>query len=176
MLKTLQNPKYLLILLLLFTLVSRLVRIDYPKGFVFDEVYHVFTAKEYLKNNHEAWEFWTTPPPGVAFEWTHPPVAKEIMALSMLILNSQEAWAWRLPGVLFGVLSVFAVYLIGKQLFKNESIALASGFIFSIDGLNFVQSRTGMNDIYFVTFMLFSLYFFFIFKFFIFFIFFDFYI
>lgn len=151
------SAKKLLLLLLIFTAFFRLFRIDYPNKYIFDEVYHAFTAKEYAVNSKEAWEWWTQPPPGVAYEWTHPPLAKEIMAGSMLILNSNDSWAYRLPGVLLGTLSVFVVYLIGLKLFRNQTVALISGLIFSLDGLNFVQSRTGMNDIYFVTFSLIAL-------------------
>ncbi len=156
--KLLSRPKLILALILLFAFLTRVNQIWYPNKYVFDEVYHAFTAKEYLKGSKEAWEWWTTPPPGVAYEWTHPPVAKEIMAGSMWILHSTDAWAWRIPGVLMGVLAIFWVYLITKILFKREAIALIAAFIFSIDGLNFVQSRTGMNDIYVVAFTLLSLY------------------
>lgn len=151
--------KYLLILILLIAALLRLYRIDYPNSYIFDEVYHAFTAKEFLAGHKEAWEWWTTPPAGVAYEWTHPPLAKEIMAISMFITQSQDGWAWRLPGVLLGTLSVYLVYLLGLKLL-NRKAALLAAFVFSIDGLNFVQSRTGMNDIYFVTFMLASLLFF----------------
>lgn len=148
------NSKKLLILILLFTFFSRVARIGYPNTYVFDEVYHAFTAKEYLKGSIKAWGWWNTPPPGVAYEWTHPPLAKEVMTASMFILNSTDAWAYRIPGVLFGTLSVYLLYLLGKTLFKSNSAGLISALIFSLDGLNFVQSRTGMNDIYFVTFSL----------------------
>ncbi len=151
------SPKKILILILLLTTFLRLFRLDFPNKYIFDEVYHAFTAKEYLAWHKEAWEWWTTPPPGVAYEWTHPPLAKEIMAISMFTLHSQDGWAWRLPGALLGVLSVYIVYLLGIKLLNNQLAALIAAFVFSIDGLNFVQSRTGMNDIYFVTFMLCSL-------------------
>ena len=154
------NSKYILINILVLTAILRFFNFNYPDKFVFDEVYHAFTAQEYSKGNIEAWEWWTTPPPNVAFEWTHPPLAKEIMAASMILTNSHQSWAWRLPGVLLGIFSVYLVYLIGNKLFKNEAASLISAFVFSIDGLNFVQSRIGMNDIYFVTFMLLSIYFF----------------
>lgn len=154
------SPKKILILILMLAAISRLFRLDFPNKFIFDEVYHAFTAKEYLAWHKEAWEWWTTPPPGVAYEWTHPPLAKEIMATSMFIFHSQDGWAWRLPGVLLGVLSVYVVYLLGIKLLNNQLAALIAAFVFSIDGLNFVQSRTGMNDIYFVSFMLLSLLFF----------------
>lgn len=153
----LKNPKYFLILIIIFTALTRFVRLDYPNKYVFDEVYHAFTAKEYSLGHKEAWEWWTTPPEGVAYEWTHPPLAKEIMAVSMLIFHSTEAWAWRLPGSLLGVLSIYLVYLLGMQILKSEMASLIAAFAFSLDGLNFVQSRVGMNDIYYITFILLSL-------------------
>ena len=155
--KFLKNPKNILVLILLSTTLLRLYNLGYPNKYVFDEVYHAFTAKEYLKGSKEAWEWWTKPPPGVAYEWTHPPLAKEIMVASMYLLHSQDAWTWRLPGVLLGILSTYLVYLLGLKLLKNQTASLVAAFAFSIDGLNFVQSRVGMNDIYHVTFMLASL-------------------
>lgn len=138
----------------------RIARLDYPNKFYFDEVYYPFTAKEYLKGNQEAWTFWAAAPPGYSYAWVNPPLGQGLMAVSMFLLGSQNPWAWRLPGVLFGVLAVYLVYLLGKNLFQKETPALISAFIFSLDGLNFVQSRIGMLDIYLVTFLLASLLFF----------------
>ncbi len=147
------KPSTILIVIILVAAFLRLYRLDYPNKYVFDEVYHGFTAKEFLVGHKEAWEWWTKPPPGVAYEWTHPPLAKEVMAVSMFIFRTQDAWAYRLPGVLLGILSVYLVYLLGLKLL-NQHAALIAAFVFSLDGLNFVQSRTGMNDIYYVTFFL----------------------
>lgn len=152
--KKLIDKRKLLILILIFAALTRLIRLDYPNKYVFDEVYHGFTAKEFLAGRKVAWEWWTTPPSGVAYEWTHPPLAKEIMAISMFVFNTQDAWAYRLPGALLGVLSVYLVYLLGFKLLGNQIASLIAAFVFSLDGLNFVQSRTGMNDIYYVTFSL----------------------
>jgi dolichyl-phosphate-mannose-protein mannosyltransferase len=152
--KSTNTSKKILIIILLISIFLHLFRLDYPNAYVFDEVYHAFTAKEYLKGNIEAWEWWTVPPPGVAFEWTHPPLAKEIMTASMFIVNNTDAWAWRLPGALLGIISTYLMYLLGKKLFSSERIGLISAFLFTLEGLNFVQSRTGMNDMYLVTFIL----------------------
>lgn len=151
------DHKKVLVLIIIFAFFTRIIFIWYPKAYVFDEVYHGFTAKEYLKGSKKAWEWWTKPPPKVAYEWTHPPLAKEIMTASMFIFKTTDSWAYRLPGVILGVLSVYLIYLIAQRLFNKNFISLFSALIFSIDGLNFVQSRTGMNDIYFVAFMLASL-------------------
>lgn len=143
-----------LIFILLVTAFLRFYNLWYPQGYVFDEVYHGFTAREYAKGNRDAWNPWAKPPAGVAYEWLHPPVAKEIMASSIWLLHTTDAWAYRLPGAILGVVSVYLVYLLGRKIFENERIGLISAFVFSVDGLNFVQSRTGMNDIYLVTFSL----------------------
>lgn len=161
MIKKFLTPKYILIAILIFTFLTRAFLIAYPKTYVFDEVYHAFTAKEYLISSHAAWDPWAMPPKGVAYEWTHPPLAKEIMALSMIIFNSTDPWTWRLPGVIFGTLSVFLVYKLAEKLFRKTSVALLSAFIFSLEGLTLVQSRTGMNDIYLIVFLLAAFLFFF---------------
>lgn len=154
------KPSTVLIIILLSTAFLRLYRLDYPNKYVFDEVYHAYTAKEYLKGNREAWSPWGKSEPGVAFEWLHPPIEKEIMTASMFILRTTDAWAYRLPGALLGILSVFLVYKLAILLFKKETVALLSALIFSVDGLVFVQSRTGMNDVYLVAFVLVSVIFF----------------
>ena len=157
MTKYLRSHHLLLALILLLACLLRLYRLDFPNTYVFDEVYHAFTAKEFLLGHIQAWEWWNTPPPGVAYEWTHPPLAKELMALSMFLFNTQDPWAWRLPGVILGVVSIYLLYLVTLRLFQKENLALLVAFLFSLDGLTLVQSRTGMNDIYLITFTLFCL-------------------
>jgi len=137
--------KYYLIILLILTLFFRLFRLGQPSAYVFDEVYHTFTAQEMAKGNPRAWEWWVTPPPGVAYEWTHPPLAKLAMAGSIRLLGD-SSFAWRFPSVVFGTLSIAAVYFLGKKLFKNKHIALLAAAIFSLDGLQLTMSRVGMAD------------------------------
>lgn len=149
--------KTLLLVLIVCSFLIRFIRIDYPKAYVFDEVYYPFTANEYLKGNKDAWTYWATPPKDHAYAWVNPPLPQEIMALSMKIFNQNSSFAWRIPGVLIGVISIYLIFVLGKILFKNERVALISAFLFSMDGLNFVQSRTAMLDIYLVTFCLLSL-------------------
>lgn len=153
--------KTILILIIILTISAlvRLYRLDYPKNYIFDEVYYVFTAQEYLKGNSQAWVWWTQAPQGHAYAWVNPPLAQEIMALSMALFHTDELWAARLPGVLLNILSIYLVFLIGQALFKNTKVGLLSAFVFALDGLNFVQSRTAMLDIYLTTFILLSIWF-----------------
>ena len=147
----------LLLLILLFSAITRIFYLHQPQKEYFDEVYHAFTARQMLSGNTFAWEWWNPHPEGFAYEWTHPPMAKLIMAAGMYIFGVNQL-GWRLPGAVFGVLATLLIFLISKSIFRNRSIAVLSAFIFSLEGLPLVMSRIGMNDIYFLTFMLLSIY------------------
>lgn len=146
-----------LFLILLFASVIRFTHLSYPSEYIFDEVYHAFTASEYSKNNIAAWEWWTTPPPGVAYEWTHPPVAKYGMVIGILLFGD-NSFGWRVVSSVFGVISILGIYYLVNALTKNKSIALLSTFLVSLEGLHLSQSRIAMNDIYMLTFFIWSLY------------------
>ena len=64
----------MLIIILLISLLIRVYDLNTPNSYVFDEVYHAFTAKEYLKLNKDAWNPFAIPPQGVSYEWLHPPI------------------------------------------------------------------------------------------------------
>src|SRR5216117_3722570 len=61
-------------LIALAVLVTRGYRLDWPRDMYFDEVYHARTAFELLAEREP-------------YEWTHPHLAKEIMALGILALG-----------------------------------------------------------------------------------------
>ncbi|MBI4035028.1 MAG: phospholipid carrier-dependent glycosyltransferase [Candidatus Chisholmbacteria bacterium] len=141
--------QFILPLILTFTLLTRIWRLDFPPEFYFDEVYHVVTAQAYSRNNPAGYEWWHEPPqPGTAYDWLHPPLAKLIQAGSINLLGD-HSFAWRFPGVIAGTFSVYLVYLLAKHLFPPTSLVpILSAFLFSLDGLNLVQSRITMNDIF----------------------------
>jgi len=145
-------------LILFFAFITRIFDLNSPPTMYFDEVYHAFTAKVIMSPDvAKAWEWWNTPPEGFAYEWTHPPLAKLGMVLGMSIFG-QNSFGWRIPGALLGVGSVLMVYLLGKQIFDDETIGLLSAGVFSLDGLALVLSRIGMNDSYILFFALLSIY------------------
>lgn len=154
--KLITNNKILVSILIMATLL-RFVNLAYPSAYIFDEVYHAFTAREYLHNHIEAWEWWTTPPKDVAYEWTHPPVAKYGMVLGMLLLG-ENSLGWRAGSAAFGVISLLGLYLLVFALTKNKPISLLSAFLVSIEGLHISQSRIAMNDIYLLAFYIWALY------------------
>lgn len=147
----------LILTILIFASFTRFFRLNIPENFYFDEVYHAFTAKEFLLGSRSAWEFSATPPPGFAFEWTHPPLAKFFMAFGMVIFG-QNAFGWRFLGAVSGIGIIFLTYLLGKKLFRSEVVGIIAATLLSLDGLTFVQSRIGMNDVYFLFFALLSIY------------------
>jgi len=155
-----QRAKLILILILLFAFVTRTFNLWSPNKEYFDEVYHAFTARIILHGDPKAWEWWNTPPEGFAYEWTHPPLAKLGMVAGMLVFG-ENSFGWRIPGALLGVGAVLLIYLLAKALFKDETIALLSAGVFSLDGLPLVLSRMGMNDPYILFFALLSIYLFF---------------
>jgi hypothetical protein len=59
-----------------------------------------------------------------------------------------HAFAWRLPGVIAGALTAVLLYLLARILFRRRLVAALTGLFVLVDGMFFVQSRIGMNDVY----------------------------
>ena len=57
-------------------------------------------------------------------------------------------FAWRLPGVILGALTAGLLYVLARILFQRRSVAIFVGILALADGMAFVQSRIGMNDVY----------------------------
>jgi dolichyl-phosphate-mannose-protein mannosyltransferase len=155
--KNLFQKNMLMVIILFLAAGLRFINLSHPPAYIFDEVYHAFTSREFLHNNIEAWEWWTTPPEGVAFEWTHPPVAKYGMVIGMLLFG-ENSLGWRFGSALLGVASILGIYLLVASLTKNKQMALLSVFLVSIEGLHIAQSRIAMNDMYMLNFYIWSLY------------------
>lgn len=152
-----RNSKIILVAVLAFSLLSRLLFLWNPEREYFDEVYHAFTAQRMLHADPKAWEWWNDPPEGFAYEWTHPPVAKLGMVVGMGVFG-ENAFGWRVPGALLGVVSIYLIYLIAKELLEDKVTALFAAGVSSLSGLLLVMSRIGMNDMYLLTFSLLSFY------------------
>ena len=64
------------------------------------------------------------------------------------IPTGRHAFAWRVPGVLFGALLAFFVVLLARRLFASPLVPLFAGAAVVLDGAMFAQARIGMNDVY----------------------------
>ena len=130
-----------------------MARIEEPPKYSYDEVYHAYTAAQYAIGNADAW-LWSTQAPiaGVAYEWTHPPLGKLIMTLGILAWGDTPL-GWRFMSAIFGALGLGAVYLLGLRLAGQRLVALVAATLTLVDGLYFVESRTGVIDIFGTVFM-----------------------
>lgn len=144
-------------LIIAFALITRLWNLNMPPGYYFDEVYNAFTTQEFVKGNKDAYEwFHTSTIPGTAYGWTHPPLAKLIASLGILLFGD-NSFGWRVGSAVVGTLCIALIYLISNKLMSREYALLACLFA-SLDGLMLVQSRINMNDIYALFFILLCFY------------------
>jgi dolichyl-phosphate-mannose--protein O-mannosyl transferase len=140
----------LITVVVLAALVQYLIRLDKPNGYVFDEVYHAFTAAQLAAGNADAYVWYTQLPSGApknaAYEWTHPALSKLFMQVGIhLFGNNPEGW--RFFSALFGAAGVGVVFAMGRVMF-SRAVGLLGSVLLLLDGLWFVQSRTAMNDVY----------------------------
>ncbi|MEI7797511.1 MAG: phospholipid carrier-dependent glycosyltransferase [Actinomycetes bacterium] len=155
MTKALEGIRYLLlrrwlVLILAFSASVRFVNLDRPKKLVFDEIYYVDGAKDFLKYGVEIEN-------GKSEFIVHPPIGKWVIA-SGIKLFGDNPFGWRFSTALLGTLSIFFVYLISKHLFNSEKWALLSTALVSLDGLHLVMSRTALLDMTLMFFILVGLY------------------
>ncbi len=123
-----------------------LVGVTTPEKFYFDEVHYVPAARQMLEP--------VMPTP--MLNPMHPPLAKQIMALSIRTFGDVPL-GWRYPGVLFGSLAIVAMYLCGLALFAAQGPAVASALLAFFNQMVFVQSRIAMLDIFALAFGLFAI-------------------
>ena len=156
---------FLLLLILLFALGSRLFNLSYPGNMYFDELYHVPSAMMMADGDFsKPFQWWHQSYDGINnFDWLHPPLAKYFQALSINLLG-KTPFAWRLPSVIFSLATLivfyfFAKFLADKFLFRKDqnkiaNFALVATFFLSLEGLFLVQSRIAMNDVFLLFFTL----------------------
>jgi dolichyl-phosphate-mannose--protein O-mannosyl transferase len=122
------------------------------KSLIFDEIYYVDGARDFLKYGVEV--------SGSQPEFVvHPPVGKWMIA-SGIKLFGDNALGWRFTTALVGSLMILIVALIAHRLFYSPLLtALASGLM-AVDGLALVHSRTALLDNFLAFFILIATYFF----------------
>ena len=139
----------------------RLIWLDKPPGLlIFDESYYVNVARIILRLPQQPNVFPNAIPGIDSVNQEHPLLAKLLIALSMSIIGD-NGWGWRIPSVVFGLLSIFVLYLLLKKTGKSPLIALMGTFLFSFDTLVFVHSRIATLDIFVLGFMLLGFYWYF---------------
>lgn len=127
-------------------------RLGTPPQYVFDELYYVYTAQHYV-DGREAYDTATLPQDDPALEWTHPPLAKLIIAGGILTAGDNPI-GWRLASVLFGVAGVCLTCLLGFGLSGQLAVGAGAAGLLLLDNLYLVESRTGMSNLIYAVFAL----------------------
>lgn len=125
-----------LALLVVTGAILRFWNLGQPTDLVFDEVYFVEQAKNYLS--------------GTDFMDPHPPFAKWMIALGIWFAGD-EPFGWRLMNAISGTALIALMYLLGRELFRRRFAAFAAALFVAFDGLLLVDSRIAVIDIHYVT-------------------------
>ena len=128
-----------------------LPRLDQPDDLVFDEIYYAYTAGRYVAGDPGVYDWDVPPQDDLAIEWTHPPLAKLLIAGGILVAGDNPL-GWRIASVLFGVAGVMIAYLLALMLTGSRATAVLAAGLLLLDGLYLVESRTGMSNLFLVVF------------------------
>ncbi|CAB5240251.1 unannotated protein [freshwater metagenome] len=134
------------VLLAIASFLIRVINLGTPKGFVFDEVYYVDGARDFLKYGVEV--------TGNAPEFiVHPPLGKWCIALGIKLFGNNE-FGWRIAVALAGTLIILLISRIAHVIFYSPFLTALAAALASFDGLLLVHSRTALLDLFLTLFIL----------------------
>lgn len=133
-------------LVLLAAAALRFWNLATPGELVFDEVYYVDGARDYLSAGVEVSD-------GKPEFVVHPPLGKWAIAAGIAI-GGDNSFGWRISSALAGTLAIGLIFLVARRLFGSYPIALGAAILSSVDGLHLVMSRTALLDIFLALFLL----------------------
>jgi dolichyl-phosphate-mannose-protein mannosyltransferase len=109
----------------------RLVDLDYPRTFSFDEHHFVSNARNYMM---------------ARADWNdHPPLGKLVLIPAMKLFGDRGL-GWRLSSAIFGLAMVVLVGLIAARIFRDRRIGLLASAFVAIDGFFLSYARTALID------------------------------
>jgi Gpi18-like mannosyltransferase/predicted membrane-bound dolichyl-phosphate-mannose-protein mannosyltransferase len=117
--------------------------LNFPAEKYFDEIYYARAGEEYLQNKDvSGWG---------PFEFTHPPLTKLLITLSMLLFGGMHGGdtgiGWRFLNVVVGALMVGVLYAFAKRLTASTLFASLGAGMLALDGFRYVQSRIATPEI-----------------------------
>ena len=138
------------ILIAIASLALRLINLATPKGLVFDEVYYVDGARDFLKYGVEV--------AGNKPEFiVHPPVGKWLIASGIKLFGNNE-FGWRFATAVFGTLLILLFARLVHVLFYSPLLTAMAAGLMAMDGLALVHSRTALLDLFLTFFVLLAVY------------------
>jgi Gpi18-like mannosyltransferase len=122
----------------------------WPSEKIFDEIYYARAGEEYLSHKE-------------IFEFTHPPLTKLWITLSMMLFGGMHgagdtSAGWRFLNLVMGALMVFVLYCFAKRLLGSTLFATIAAGLLVFEGFHFVQSRIATPEITVAFFSLLTLY------------------
>ena len=158
-----------------FAAFMRFNRLSVPNAVIFDETYYAKDAWSILKHGVE-WNM--LPNPSNNSNWLNnliiaghtnifqacsgtgcgeyvvqPPLGKLVMAVGEWLFGLTTL-GWRVAPALFGTLAVLVMCRVARRLTRSTLLGCTAGLLLSLDGLEFVLSRTGILDIFLMFFVL----------------------
>jgi dolichyl-phosphate-mannose--protein O-mannosyl transferase len=149
----------------------RFNRLSVPDAILFDETYYIKDAWSILQHGVE-WNplknsnlnqlivaghtsIFVTPCSGSACgEYVvQPPVGKLLIAAGEWIYGLTSL-GWRVAPALVGTLAILVMCRVARRLTRSTLLGCVAGLLLSLDGLEFVLSRTGILDIFLMFFVL----------------------
>lgn len=138
-----------------FAGVLRFAHLGTPRGLVFDEVYYAHDSWDLLLHGVELNN--TNTGPGFV---VHPPIAKWMIAFGEWLFDRHGtvligghvypagAFGWRFSAAVVGTLAVLILARTARRMFRSTLLGALAGLLLALDGLEFVQSRVSMLDIF----------------------------
>ena len=109
----------------------RLVDLDYPRTFSFDEHHFVRNARNYI---------------GHLADWNdHPPLGKLVLVPGMLLFGDRGL-GWRISSALFGLAIIALAGLNTAKIFNDRRAGLLAASFVAIDGFFLSYARTALID------------------------------
>jgi dolichyl-phosphate-mannose-protein mannosyltransferase len=164
------------LLVTLFAGWLRFNRLSVPNTIDFDETYYAKDAWSILQHGVE-WN-WVNPAHDPVYannqiiaghfsehlfqactgtgcgEYVVQPEAGKLLIAVGEWLFGQTALGWRFAPAVFGTLAVLLMCRVARRLTRSTVLGCAAGLLLSLDGLEFVLSRTGILDIFLMFFLL----------------------
>jgi dolichyl-phosphate-mannose-protein mannosyltransferase len=128
-----------------------LIWVQLPSRLVFDEKFYVPASEGILKGAGDV-------------NYQHPPLAKEMMALSVSVFGDSPL-GWRWPSMMMGAVTLASLYFLGLLFFESSFLAATAVILSFSGGIFFTLSRLALLEIFSfgfatlaVTFFLYGLY------------------
>lgn len=131
MINRISKTHIVLILILLLSLLLRVYKLDQvPPGFWYDEASYSYSAYSVLETGRD--ELGALLPLWFKNFGQYKDPLYLYLLIPLLKIMGLSVFITRFASVILGVLTTIAVYLLGKELFKNTKISLIASFLFAI--------------------------------------------